>query len=138
MVSFDYLINNRFDLIWDSLFTEEKVKRIINMKTIWESPIKVQKYTKYGETSYILGYADLKLAYTYYDAKKDIDYYDCIFFEIKPQIPSCGDLIRQIRKYQTVTSNAPWFVVSPDTKFKDIILQQDIGLINTDEYIRYL
>lgn len=51
------------------------------------------------------------------------------YFEIKSKIPSLGDLVRQIRFYAQYTGDSPWFVISPDTRYKTAIESQDIGFI---------
>lgn len=65
------------------------------------------------------------------------------FFEVKTTIPSYGELMRQINHYRTHTTYDiekrdksgsrhvyercwPWFVVSPDARFKDAIESQGI------------
>lgn len=55
-------------------------------------------------------------------------------FEVKPSIPSAGELIRQIRMYQPFTHGVRWFIVSPDTRFRSVIEGQGIGFINPSEF----
>src|SRR5437868_3948911 len=75
-------------------------------KKIWEQPIVDKTYT--------IGFADMMIEYVYphlrlgSDKKSfqiEINTYDSrlAFFEVKPSIPSLGELIRQIRMYQTYT-----------------------------------
>ena len=54
---------------------------------------------------------------------------DTAYFEVKPSIPSAGELIRQLRMYQAYTGNAKWFVVSPDDRFRSIVESQGFGFI---------
>lgn len=51
------------------------------------------------------------------------------YFEVKPSIPSVGELIRQLRMYQTYTKGAKWFVASPDDRFESILSAQGFGFI---------
>lgn len=53
------------------------------------------------------------------------------FFEIKPSIPSLGEVIRQIRMYQTYTRGLidAWWIVSPDIRFKAQIEAQGIKFL---------
>ena len=51
------------------------------------------------------------------------------YFEVKPSIPSLGEVIRQIRMYQTYTAGAEWWVVSPDTRFKEQLESQGIKFL---------
>jgi len=48
--------------------------------------------------------------------------------EVKPSIRSIGELIRQIRRYESVCK-APFVVVSPDDRFANILRSQGIGFI---------
>lgn len=49
-------------------------------------------------------------------------------FEVKPKIPSLGELIRQIRMYQSYIE-CPFCVVSPDDRFKDALASQGIKFL---------
>lgn len=51
------------------------------------------------------------------------------YFEVKPSIPSVGELIRQLRMYQTYTGSTEWFVVSPDDRCESILKAQGFGFI---------
>jgi hypothetical protein len=50
------------------------------------------------------------------------------WFEVKTTIPSLGELIRQIRLYQSYV-NGTWFVVCGDNKFESQLKNQGIGFI---------
>jgi hypothetical protein len=45
-------------------------------------------------------------------------------FEVKPKIPSLGELLRQLRTYQTHQGADDWVVVSPDVRWKGAIESQ--------------
>ena len=51
------------------------------------------------------------------------------WLEIKPSIPSIGELVRQLRMYQSYTGGDKWFVVSPDTRYRTQIEGQGFGFI---------
>lgn len=110
-------------------------------KKIWECPI--------TDKSYTIGFADMlcraegqwgELQYSVESGKLSLTHYrDArLFFEVKPTIASLGEVIRQVRMYETYTSPlltfgrgdyARWFIVSPDTRFKTQIESQDIGFV---------
>lgn len=49
-----------------------------------------------------------------------------LYFEVKPSIPSLGELLRQIRSYGI---NQNFYVVSPDDRFREQIEAQRVGFI---------
>lgn len=109
---------------------QRKIIGINLFNCVWEHPIK-------AKNNYIVGFADLhyksKLIYemTNFDTgrKKEettvFDTYFDVFFEIKTSIRSAGELIRQIRTYQTYTQGY-WIVVSPDNKYEQLLTEQGI------------
>lgn len=113
--------------------------KIIKAKKIWEQPILDRSYT--------IGFADILCVIEhsenggFYDPRKDkfqvASTTGYIFFEVKPAIPSLGEVIRQIRMYQTYTNRLPggydrWYIVSPDDRFRDQIESQGIGFIHVE------
>lgn len=50
------------------------------------------------------------------------------YLEAKPTVPSLGEVIRQIRMYQSY-ARGQFFIVSPDTRFRKQIESQGIGFI---------
>lgn len=54
------------------------------------------------------------------------------WLEIKPSIPSVGELMRQLRMYQSYTRDGAWFVVSPDTRWRSQIEAQGFGFIEAE------
>lgn len=54
---------------------------------------------------------------------------DSFYFEIKSTIPSLGELVRQIRFYQTY-ARGHYVVVSPDARWEQPLASQGIGLIH--------
>jgi hypothetical protein len=53
-------------------------------------------------------------------------------FEIKTEIRSLGALLRQMNLYKSHERARDWFVVSPDTRYRDNLIDQGIRFI---EYI---
>jgi len=98
----------------------------------WECPIVDRTYT--------VGFCDMRVSYTkptlLYHA--DLNRFQIgsggdegrLYFEVKPSIPSLGEVIRQVRMYQTYT-DGKWFIVSPDARFKSQIEAQGIGFIES-------
>lgn len=53
---------------------------------------------------------------------------EVVFFEVKPKIDSLGEVIRQLRRYQKYASGV-WVVVSPDTRYANILREQGIEFL---------
>ena len=70
-------------------------------------------------------YADDHRPAYHWDWSKAAEFY----VEVKPSIPSFGEVLRQIRHYQAYCGSATMLVCSPDIRFKTHIEQQDIGFI---------
>ena len=51
-----------------------------------------------------------------------------LLFEAKTEIPSFGELMRQINFYRAY-EQGPFFVVSPDDRFKSTLASQCIGFV---------
>jgi hypothetical protein len=56
-----------------------------------------------------------------------------VCFEAKTYIKSCGELIRQIRLYQTYQTRDVFVVVSPDSRHAALLEDQGIGFITYPE-----
>lgn len=103
------------------------------IKITWEYPVTT------GKVSYIVGFADMRVDYqdnslVYDTGKHEFHLYKekcSIYFEVKSSISSLGELIRQIRMYQTYTKGQ-WFVVSPEIKFAAALESQGITHIEYD------
>lgn len=62
-----------------------------------------------------------------------------VYVEVKPKIYSFGELIRQVRTYQTVTGMNQWYIASPDRRFEQALKDEGIEFIQiTDDYKNYL
>jgi hypothetical protein len=52
-----------------------------------------------------------------------------LLFEVKPSIPSRGELLRQINTYREYETNSQCFVVSSDDRFEQWLASQDIRFV---------
>lgn len=83
-----------------------------------------------GNYRMIVGYIDILVRiqgkFYFSDTKEYEDNIKNVFIEIKTQIPSLGELIRQMRAYQAYENNGftEYMVVSPDEKFNKILNEQ--------------
>ncbi len=122
----------------------------ITYRTIWELPVS----DSYGRA---VGNIDLTLQISIsYEAQweernvggtwkklrqNSVSLFDVMHFEVKPEIRSIGELIRQINKYRSHIGNfqtsyqngftkyaiPEFIVVSPDSRFEPIIRSQGVG-----------
>ncbi len=106
---------------------------------VWEKPI----VSESARTSYTIGFVDMVVKYAkpkhfmnYNNESQSADFSvvqsgSCgtVYFEVKPSIPSLGEVIRQIRMYQTYTGADLWFIVSPDDRFAEQLRGQGIGFV---------
>jgi hypothetical protein len=101
----------------------------VDRKT-WEYPITNKNYTiGFIDMAVLYSSPSPKLYYSLTDKKFDIGTDETVaYFEVKPSIPSLGEVIRQVRMYQTY-ANGKWFIVSPDTRFRDQLKAQRIGFV---------
>jgi hypothetical protein len=98
----------------------------------WEFP--VLKKTYHGNQP--VGFIDLMAQIETYSLRIDFNKNSWqiykrrseYLFEVKTSIPSAGDLIRQIRFYQTFREGN-YIVVSEDGRFKEVLLRNGIGWI---------
>ena len=106
----------------------------------WERPIK--------SNDYIIGFIDMavffelpelnihiELAENNWNVTWSVQYssYDgyeknCVYFEVKTEIPSLGELIRQVNMYKSYGAKRI-FVVAPDDTHEKTLREQGIGLI---------
>jgi hypothetical protein len=104
------------------LWLDEHLEEVIQVLTgknpviyekVWEFPLVVGKWQN------IAGYIDMKVC-----AGENR-----FLFEVKPNIPSLGALLRQLRKYTVYAAKADLYhaevvVVSPDTRWVSILKEQ--------------
>jgi hypothetical protein len=138
-----------FDLLPD--------KPAIQVKKIWEYPITTQGQFKTGYSSkYTVGFIDMavciKLVTSLHvggfnsdrniipskEWTRDIikvPYIDFetekfwIYIEVKTEINSLGELIRQIQHYKEY-NRGKYFVLCPDSQYKELLNEQGIGFLN--------
>lgn len=119
---------------WPTAFKTEDIK-VIGVE--WEKPISSGRS--------VVGFIDLaaRIHFTWYefqDGLRSMAYPDpprwkrnyeelLCCFEVKSQIRSIGDVIRQIQFYREYLSEANFVVVSPDTQFRDVLDSQGIHFI---------
>ena len=103
----------------------------IQIKKVWEMPIVSKNYT-IGFIDFVISFEYPKLLYSQYRniaQEAYVDWQQCYFaFEAKTTIPSLGELIRQIRMYQTYF-NYTFYVVAPDDKYEQVLKSQNIGFV---------
>ena len=90
-------------------------------RKVWEYPL----FKGSREYKSIVGYIDILASIT-----------NCgvIAFEVKSHIKSVGELIRQIRQYQSFCNGQTKFiVVSPDDRFVDVLKNQGIDFWKYEE-----
>ncbi len=129
---------NKFDVSAAPPYLEMEIRRI------WEFPVTQIK------SNFIVGFIDMKVilnvcypdymekSYRYQEAGgwcEKASYFAerRLMFELKTSIPSLGELIRQIRMYQTVCENTEFVIVSPDDQFKTQIESQGIRFLRYGE-----
>lgn len=115
---------------WSSLGDPPEYSAPRVARKIWEPPIM--------NGSYIIGFIDMKVTALFKTLSptmgNDIPYWAVIsesrdlYFEVKPKVPSLGEVIRQVRMYGP-HAKGDFFIVSPDTRFRKQIESQGIGFI---------
>jgi hypothetical protein len=104
---------------------------------IWEKPILDRSFTiGFIDLAITIGltYWELRLTEPYNWNRRSWHWYkttwkESFYFEVKPSIPSLGELIRQIRMYQSYAQEAIFVVVSPDDRFKETLAHQGIAFV---------
>ncbi|MBI3152767.1 MAG: hypothetical protein HYZ21_11580 [Chloroflexi bacterium] len=141
------LIENEMSI--KKLFTDEYLISIIPRKPIikiiekkWDKPIT-------SGSNYIIGFIDLSITYEDYYIEIDLNENDIyktftlfefelkwrilpknkeVYFEVKTEIPSLGELIRQINTYRNYVEGK-FIVVCPDDRYKELLAEQGIGFV---------
>lgn len=128
--------------------------RITKIKKTWELPVSTKNYSN----KYTIGFIDfaatfnipkielLGLKYSQKEFSHKKDYYDIdesdlryhyypdektIFVEVKTEISSLGELMRQINHYKSYL-NGDYYVLCPDNTYKDKLLEQGVNFIDYD------
>jgi len=117
------------------------MKSLVIGKQIFEYPIDNHK-------GFLMGFADLYVEAVDYDYGLAGVRDDCyhardleivvsptgyeLMFEVKTKIPSLGEVLRQVRMYESAsrrTYQVKFFIVSPDSRFRSVIEEQGIGFV---------
>lgn len=99
-----------------------------NIKLTWEYPI-------INKNKFVIGFADMKMVYTRpRPIKREGEWemqplVSTKYFEVKSTIKSLGELIRQIRYYQTIIDES-FIVVCPEIQYSDQLKRQGLDLIH--------
>ena len=94
----------------------------------WEQPL--IKGT--GQYKSIAGYVDMAATCSYYDTDDEglFKSHCTALIEVKSHIKSIGELLRQIRQYQTFAPrDCKFFVASPDERFISVLKSQGVEFI---------
>ena len=108
-------------------------------RIVWETPVT----SRSGYTEYIIGFVDLCVQFRVPELSVvmlDNGQHEwegsflntALNFEIKTEIPSLGELLRQIRMYLQY-ARYPFVVVSPEEQYAEQLIQQGIGFLHYDE-----
>jgi hypothetical protein len=82
-----------------------------------------------GTETSVIGFIDLRVDWETSPWREHWERQSPISFEAKTYIKSCGELIRQIRLYETYLPSDRFVVVSPDLRFAELLRSQRIGFI---------
>lgn len=116
----------------------------------WEFPV---TSANYGNKPFVVGFADMAVRFHRPHLSLDLgdlssqmfgdwqqsgrplekpSYFvwmrECAYFEVKTEIPSLGELMRQINLYRTYLKGR-WYIVSPDTRHVETLAEQNVGFI---------
>lgn len=98
---------------------------------VWEMPV----ISKNGYNKFIIGYIDFYFSFSIpyrsknlYDEFVENDYILGSCFEVKSEIKSAGELIRQINTYREY-NKCDFYVVCPDTTHANLLKEQGIHFI---------
>lgn len=99
-----------------SAFNTSKEFEIVYIK--WEHEIVQRSNQMDSSPKFIIGFVDFKVVVK--NKEETI-----VYIEVKPKIPSLGELIRQMNFYKTYLGNrARYLVISPDDSYCDILKGQ--------------
>jgi len=128
--------NSKHDII--QTWVDDNAKKIISETIMKENPhpfeikdIRWEHQVMHTNGSYsaIVGFIDLKIhikgKFYYWDTKQYENSDRQIFIEVKTEIPNLGELIRQMRTYQTYADrNTHYLIVSPDDRHTNKLKEQ--------------
>ena len=129
--------NSKHDII--QKWTYDNIESILSNTIMADNPYPFKVSTKKwehqiifqnGNYKAIIGYIDLLVKVDgkfYFPRCKEYDFDTLnLFIEVKTQIPSVGELIRQMRAYQTYDSGYlnKYLVVAPDDSHQELLREQ--------------
>lgn len=128
--------DSKHDII--QTWTYENIEKVIAETIMFKNPHPYKIITNKwehqvmyvnGNYKMIVGYIDILVRiqgkFYYSDTKEYEDATKDVFIEIKTQIPSLGELIRQMRAYQSyATGLTDYLIVSPDDRHLKILNEQ--------------
>ena len=92
-------------------------------QNVWEHEI-IETTQNYASSSKrVVGFIDLYVQYLKPSNKIELAWPE-VYFEIKTSIPSVGELLRQLKYYQTFLGKRRFVVVSSDDSCADILQEQ--------------
>jgi hypothetical protein len=109
----------------------------------WEYPVMHRTHGYNGNINKSkVGHVDMLVRFKYLEDKHERT--ETVIFEVKPKIQSLGELLRQIRHYQTYLKEEQhdlswcgdqyfYVVVSKDDRFVSQLESQDVGFIVMDD-----
>lgn len=142
-------ILENFDISSPEIYNKPRITKIIKK---WELPVSTTNYNN----KYTIGFIDFSasfnipklefigLGYTQSHNSGKINYNDInvndlkfgyiaksttIFVEVKSEITSLGELIRQINQYKSYL-NGEYYVLCPENKYKELLKEQGINTID--------
>lgn len=118
---------------WQPEQPPQRPRKVWIKDKVWERPVFGRNGFMIGfvDMSVTLGYEKMVLTYGRYGSLPEwsaVNEEALYLFEVKPSIPSVGELIRQIRMYQPYLPGN-YFVVSPDDRFASILAGQKIDFL---------
>lgn len=147
MIALDRNVEKILSVFWEKRHFNQPTKPKLEMEISkeWESPVVKEDHGKGYCNRTVIGFVDLNVKVRWPYPHKTFmpegsvewsDTEDSFLFEVKTSIPSLGELIRQINYYQENRGrNYEIYVVfSPDSRFKQILMEQGISYINSDDY----
>lgn len=110
-------VYNNIDKVIAETISKETDKPYVIKKVKWEHQIVYESTNKTYKS--VVGFVDILVIVSgeFYDHKENVVFNEEreIFIEVKTEIPSLGELIRQMRAYQSYGSwNTRYLIVSPD------------------------
>ena len=124
-----WVYDNIETIIKETVMSKNKFPYKI-IKTKWEHEVVYSK----GNFKTIVGFIDILVeiegVFHYNpESEKQITNIKPVFIEVKTEIPVLGELIRQMRAYQTYQGMfTAYLIVSPDDRHKKILNEQGFGL----------